>query len=249
MSAAVSDSPPVRLVALKLRIQRDFSVIEETPEKIVLGSRTCPSAGKVLGRAALCMRISNVWSPGRLATGLPMVRRLVERRGGTLQASSRGAGPGSEFTVPFPVRSRPKREEPAGEPAPQPPPAIRLRVLLVEDNRDAADTLAEFLALWGHEVSVAYNGHEALEIAPRSAADVVILDIGLPGLNGYEVARRLRDLASISPRCRLVALTGYSDEETRRRAREVGFDLYLTKPVDPETLEVDLCDLVARAQD
>jgi CheY-like chemotaxis protein len=108
-------------------------------------------------------------------------------------------------------------------------------VLVVDDNADSADSLALLFRCWGHEVRVAYNGPEAIADAAVHRPDVVVLDIGMPGMTGYQVARRLRE-QPVSRQAFLVAVTGFGQDDDRRRAREAGFDCHLTKPVDPETL-------------
>jgi CheY-like chemotaxis protein len=167
--------------------------------------------------------------------GLALVKGVVELHGGTVRAASPGRGGGAEFTVTLPAAA-----EPADPPADAPPSEAgagrRLRVLIVEDNRDAADSLRMFLELTGSEVVVAHTGPDGVELARRAAPDLVLCDIGLPGLDGYEVARRIRDEAAGS-RPVLVALTGYGGEDDRRRAREAGFDHHFTKPADPAVIE------------
>ena len=134
----------------------------------------------------------------------------------------------------------PTAAEPAEPPEEAPPPAPgakrRLRVLIVEDNRDAADSLQMLLELTGCEVAVAYTGPDGVERARTVKPDLVLCDIGLPGLDGYEVARRIREEAA-GKRPMLVALTGYGEEDDRRRAREAGFDHHFTKPADPKVIE------------
>jgi two-component system CheB/CheR fusion protein len=173
-------------------------------------------------------------SRGGLGLGLALVRRLVELHGGSVEASSGGSGRGTEIRLRLPVVPAPA--EPADrekEPAPGEP----RRCLLIEDNVDAAESMALLLQLNGHEVVLAHSGQEGLEKARGFRPHVVLCDIGLPGaLDGYAVARALRgdpDLHS----ARLIALTGYGQEEDQRRAREAGFDLHLTKPADPEILQ------------
>ena len=112
----------------------------------------------------------------------------------------------------------------------------RRRVLVVDDNRDLADSLAVVLRLWGHDVTVAYDGPEALESARERRPEVVFLDIGLPHLDGFEVAKRMR-ADPVMRKARIVAITGYGRDEDHRRSREVGIDLHLTKPVDPIVLQ------------
>jgi signal transduction histidine kinase len=171
-------------------------------------------------------------SQGGLGIGLALVRRLVEMHGGSVVAESAGAGRGSTFTVRLPagVSATPAS---AAEP-PSPPPAAR-RVLVVDDNADAANSLALLLELGGHRTAVAYTGAEAVPTARTFRPEVVFLDIGLPGMNGYEVAAALRQ-AEGGSRAVLVALTGWGAEEDRRRSREAGFDFHLVKPVDSSQL-------------
>jgi two-component system OmpR family response regulator len=118
-----------------------------------------------------------------------------------------------------------------------------LRVLVVDDNIDSAETLCELLPLWGHEARVAHDGPAAITILQEFQPDVVLLDIGLPGMDGFEVARRIR--ASGTKVGRLLAMTGYSDDEDRRKAREAGFDGHLVKPVDPDSLQKTLAEAAA----
>jgi signal transduction histidine kinase/DNA-binding response OmpR family regulator len=181
---------------------------------------------------------------GGLGIGLTLVRRLVELHGGRVQAYSAGLGQGSEFTVRLPLfeqagaaelgRSEASGPTTAAETAERSAENSR-RVLVVDDNRDAAETLALMLELHGHQVKVAHDGRSGLKVAREYQPDVILLDIGLPHLNGYEVARSLR--ANGPARLPLlVAMTGYGQEEDRRKSREAGFDRHLVKPVDPELL-------------
>jgi len=163
---------------------------------------------------------------GGLGIGLTLSRRLAEMHGGSLEASSAGEGCGSEFRLRL-MRTDPPRQDPLPR-TPCRSPAAR-RVLVVDDNRDAADSMALVLGQLGVEVAVAYGGDECLDIQARFAPQIVLLDIGMPGLDGYEVARRLRRR---DPDAVLVALTGWDQEEDRRRARAAGFAHHLVKPVD-----------------
>jgi two-component system CheB/CheR fusion protein len=168
-----------------------------------------------------------------LGIGLTIARRLVELHGGRIEARSEGRGRGSEFVVHLPVTDA----APAARPLPEPdPPSIRTRrVLVVDDNVDSAESLASWLELVGHEACVAHDGASALTMAGSFAPEVVLLDLGMPDLDGFEVARRLRAVPDFD-RVRLVALTGYGREEDRRRSRAAGFDDHLVKPVNPQAL-------------
>jgi CheY-like chemotaxis protein len=189
-------------------------------------------------------------SQGGLGIGLTLVRTLAEMHGGGVTAHSEGPGKGSEFVVRLPVAPDSDGCLPAGEtgsaaPAPEVPPG--LRILVVDDNRDAADSLALLLRLWGHEVRTSYDGPTGLKEAGSYFPQLVFLDIGLPGLDGYEVARRLR--GELGGELRLVAMTGYGQEEDRRRSREAGFDLHLVKPVDTNCLQEVVTQATAAAGD
>jgi CheY-like chemotaxis protein len=173
-------------------------------------------------------------SQGGLGLGLTLVRKLVEVHGGRVRASSAGLGKGSEFEVRLPILDElPKPSAPCR--CEEPLPTIGQRILVVDDNQDAAETLAILLRTQGHEIHLAYDGVAALELARRLQPDVVLLDIGLPKMDGYEVARRLRQRPGLKQPL-VIALTGYGQEEDRRRSREAGCDYHLIKPVDPDRL-------------
>jgi two-component system CheB/CheR fusion protein len=168
---------------------------------------------------------------GGLGIGLTLVRRLVRLHGGRVEAHSEGAGRGSEFTVSLPVL-----EEAPPLPASAPPSAGRVkdtprRILIVEDNRDAALSLARLQSHRGHTVHTAFSGPEAIAAAGEFLPGVVLLDIGLPGMDGFEVARRLRAMPELAG-VFLVALSGYDSTEDHSRAQAAGFDRYLAKPAD-----------------
>jgi PAS domain S-box-containing protein len=173
---------------------------------------------------------------GGLGIGLTLVKRLVEMHNGTVAAFSAGEGKGSEFVVRVPVVAAADERRDAGNGDDAAIQARRRRVLVVDDNADAAESLALFLRMRGHEVRTTYDGPSALEMMPGYQPDLVLLDIGLPGMDGYEVARRIR-LMPEGRSVRIVAVTGYGQDEDRRLAQEAGFDQHLTKPVDPEALE------------
>jgi PAS domain S-box-containing protein len=167
-----------------------------------------------------------------LGIGLTLVKTLVEMHGGTVDVRSDGPGRGSEFTIRLPVVASASR--PAAPAAP-PISAVGRRILIVDDNEDGAASLAMLLQFGGHETYAARDGREAIEAAERLRPDAVLLDIGLPGLNGYEVCRRIRQ-QPWGKGLMLVALTGWGQDEDRRRSKEAGFDAHMVKPVDPEVL-------------
>ena len=176
---------------------------------------------------------------GGLGIGLSLVKTLVEMHGGSVQAASGGIDLGSQFTVSLPLASVLVAEPPAPLALPVPGDGPRHRILVVDDNVDAAQTMVMLLDLSGHDVRPAFSGQEALDVAFSFRPDVVFLDIGLPGMNGYEVARRLlADPATAS--IKLIALTGWGTEDDIRRSKMAGFHAHLTKPVDPDAVEAVL---------
>jgi len=182
-------------------------------------------------------------SSGALASGLGiglfLVRRLVEMHGGSVVAHSAGEGRGSTFTVTLPCLPAAAAAADASPPAAAPGSPAQMRILVVDDNVDAADTLATFLGMLGAQTRAVHDGPAATPAALDFAPDLVLLDIGLPGMSGYEVARAMRAQPALA-RVPLVALTGWGTEEDRRRALDAGFDDHLTKPVDLAVLEQTL---------
>jgi len=173
---------------------------------------------------------------GGLGIGLTLVRRIVEMHGGSVSAESDGRT-GSTFTVRLPLAMRSRDRAQAGGPAQQLNRATKLRVLVVDDNEDGAEMLAVFLNLSGHATRLAHCGREALALVEEFDPHVVFLDIGLPDMSGYDVARALRSRSS-APQPRLVAVTGWGTEEDRRRAQHAGFDDHLVKPVDTKRVSL-----------
>lgn len=175
-------------------------------------------------------------SRGGLGIGLTVVRKLIELHGGQISAHSEGIGKGSTFTVRLPLLPVSPLNPRVEAMAPQAGPTPTRKVLVVDDNLDAAHSLATLLQIWGHEICIAHSGPEALQAAATFQPEIVLLDIGLPGMNGYEVARQLRQQPR-SQRLVLAAVTGYGQEHDRRQSGEAGFDHHLTKPVAPATLQ------------
>jgi CheY-like chemotaxis protein len=148
-----------------------------------------------------------------------------------VEASSAGPGQGSEFTIRLPLPAQPTLPPPAPAPASIPAPGNRPRVLVVDDNRDAAESLATLFELENYEVDLAYDGYAAVAAAGKHTPDLVIMDLGMPGMDGYEAARLIRQHPG-AERIMMVALTGWGQGEARRRTLDAGFDCHLTKPVD-----------------
>jgi CheY-like chemotaxis protein len=176
-------------------------------------------------------------SRGGLGIGLTLVRRLVQLHGGTVMARSEGEGHGSEFEVRLPLPPQVVASVPVPEPLPG---GLKeghrgRRVLLVEDNEDTRDALRDLLTLWGHQVEVAQDGFQGVARFPEVRPEVALVDLGLPGMDGFQVARRIRESEG-GQKVFLVALTGYGGEHGQQ-AVEAGFDLHLVKPVAPAALE------------
>jgi PAS domain S-box-containing protein len=169
-------------------------------------------------------------SASGLGLGLSIVRSLVKLHGGTVCARSEGSGKGTEIAIELPLMTQPTA-------APDPedhalrPSGRHKRVLVVDDNEDAAEMLSEALIMLGHDVSIAHDGPQALIAARNVRPEVILLDIGLPVMDGYEVAKRLRDLPEVGAGARIVAVTGFGQEDDRRRSREAGFAAHLVKPI------------------
>jgi signal transduction histidine kinase len=173
-------------------------------------------------------------SQGGLGVGLAIVKRIVDLHRGTIHVANLGPGAGTEVVMRFPLAATAE----LSSPVPDAPVEITIRgrrILVVEDNADARETLRLLLQLDGHQVQLAEDGWSGLEITRRWHPEVALIDLGLPGLDGYEVARRMRAVPN-GAGIRLIALTGYGQPQDRRRATEVGFDAYLVKPVDGDTL-------------
>jgi PAS domain S-box-containing protein len=175
-------------------------------------------------------------SEGGLGIGLALVRGLVELHGGTVRAHSRGVGQGSEFVVRLPIGDAGKGAQADETAAGAFPGTKRLRLLVADDNRDSAATCAALLEASGHQVSVAHTGREAFDLACSLEPDALLLDIGMPELNGYQLAQRIRG-TGWGRRAMLIAITGWGRVEDKRQALAAGFDQHLTKPIDPSVLE------------
>jgi CheY-like chemotaxis protein/two-component sensor histidine kinase len=237
---AAKYTPPGGRITLSARIRGDSDVeIRVCDTGIGIAADMLPKVFDLFAQADRARDMSQ----GGLGVGLHLARRLVELHGGSIEAHSPGVGQGSEFVVRLPTSRSAERGVRNGELSEfrVPTSALRVsrRVLVADDNTDAADSLAEILRGQGHEVAVAYDGVAALLKAESFRPEVAVLDLGMPGLTGHEVARRMRQRADLGP-MRLVALTGWGQPEERRRSAEAGFDLHLVKPLDPADLSIVL---------
>ncbi len=186
-------------------------------------------------------------SQGGLGIGLTLVKRLVEMHGGHVQARSEGPGKGSEFVVRLPIvieASQPQVPSVNDEPSAT---KSSLRILIVDDNRDGANSLAEMLGIMGNDTRTAYDGQQGVDVAGEYRPDVILLDIGLPKLNGYEACRRIREQAW-GKAVLLIAVTGWGQDKDRLRSHDAGFDHHLVKPVDPQALMEILAGLHIETQ-
>lgn len=246
------DADPVRLVQVLLNLLDNAAKYTEPGGRIELEAdvRGAEIAVRVRDTGpglspALLARVFELFAQGErtldraqggLGIGLTLVRRLVELHGGRVEAHSAGPGCGAEFTVWLPVLNRGDAMATATVSPPLARPIPNQRVLLVDDNPEVVESLALWLQIEGFEVRAATTGQAALELARQFHPQVMLLDLGMPGLNGYDVARRLQAWPPDQHPPRLIALTGDSDEETRRRVQEAGFTQQLIKPVEPDVL-------------
>ncbi|RYG38064.1 MAG: PAS domain-containing sensor histidine kinase [Burkholderiales bacterium] len=228
-------------ITVRASFEEDTAVISVRDAGIGIDPDTLPRMFEMFSRGDR----DSGHAQGGLGIGLALSRRLAEMHGGTLDGFSEGLGKGSEFVLRLPLA--------AGRSAPSPSTTTDvnqlpdgLKVLVVDDNDDARESLCLMLETMGMDVRSAPNGHEALATFGAFAPQVVLLDIGMPGMNGYEVARSIRvgfpDMPSM-----LVALTGWGQKEDRRRAREAGFDHHLVKPADPDAIQALLKQAFAKA--
>jgi two-component system CheB/CheR fusion protein len=232
LTNAVKYTPAKGLIVLSVRVDGRFLVIAVRDNGIGL---TSEATKQVFG---MFTRIESDSTPseGGLGIGLALAKGLVQLHGGRLEVHSAGLGQGSEFSIRLPksvIVEKPRVLPGAEEAKPTKQPR---RVLVVDDNRDAAESLGMILNLYGHEVELAHSGMRALEIANSRPPDIGVLDIGMPDLSGYEVAERIRD-EEWGKNVTLIALTGWGQESDKQRALLAGFDHHLTKPIDPEQLK------------
>ena len=236
LNNAARYTPPGGDIRVEARRERDETVVEVSDTGEGIEPEELPRLFEMFSQGNRTSRRSQ----GGLGIGLALARRLVQMHGGSVSARSDGSGKGSCFIVRLPVGAAPRRAFPVSL---QETSAVApRRVLVVDDNRDAADSLGMLLKFLGADVAVAHDGPAALETFEAYRPGIVLLDIGMPGMNGYEVARAIRGKAG-GRRVPLIALSGWGQEDDRRRAREAGFDHHLIKPADIGALQSLLATL------
>jgi len=232
LNNAAKFTPAGGRIGLAVRREGDLAAFEVSDTGAGISADALPRIFQMFARDERTRR----QEPEGLGIGLAIARRLAEMHGGTLQAASEGPGRGAVFTLRVPVMQPAQAAAPSSLSLARNRVArLNQRILVVDDNQDAASSLGMLLRAFGADVVVAHSGPQALERFGEAAPDVVLLDIGMPGMDGYEVARRMRSAAA-GRRARLIALTGWGQEGDRRRAVEAGFDHHLVKPVDAESL-------------
>jgi PAS domain S-box-containing protein len=222
---------------IELRVRREGAelVFNVRDDGIGISAEMMPRIFTLFAQASPALERSE----GGLGIGLALVRGLVELHGGTVAVHSSGPGRGSEFVVRLPIGNPASAEAAAAEPGTERADisrATRLRVLVADDNHDSAATCAALLEACGHQVSVANAGRQAFDLACKLKPDALLLDIGMPELNGYQLAQRIR-ATDWGRGVTLIAITGWGQEEDKRRALAAGFDRHMTKPIDPTRLE------------
>jgi CheY-like chemotaxis protein len=231
LNNAAKYTPQGGRIALKVRVDDGEAVLSVTDTGIGIAPEALDKVFEMFAQ------VSSAGKPqGGLGIGLSLVQSLVALHGGSVSASSPGVGQGSTFTVRLPLltgstETMPEASNHSTESRPG-----QLHVLVVDDNADAAESLGVLLDIEGHAAHIAHTGAEALQVAQMQPLDVVFLDIGLPDMTGYDVARRLRLLPGLQ-KTMLVALTGWGTQDDRQRTREAGFDRHLTKPAELPAVE------------
>jgi len=198
-----------------------------------------PGVAAALFTPFLQMNPTLARTSGGLGIGLTIVQRLAELHGGSVSASSEGPGKGARFVVRLPLATGKAAAKAAADGTPESQTKKRLRVVVIDDNRDIRDTLGTLLTLWGHDVRTAPDGKKGMDLVLAAPPDVALVDIGLPGVSGYEVAREIRERLP-TQHVRLIALTGYGQASDRQRVLAAGFDAHLLKPIPADVLEREL---------
>jgi signal transduction histidine kinase/CheY-like chemotaxis protein len=227
---AAKYTPPGGSIAVTVRPHGDRMVIRIVDNGVGIAAESLPFVFDMFTQGNHSLSRSQ----GGLGIGLTVVRRMVELHGGTVEARSAGLGQGSEFVVSLPrlMQVEPRAQIAAATVS----PPMAARIVVIEDNVDAADTLAMLLRLSGHEVDVAFDGPSGLDLIEQRQPRIVLCDVGLPGMDGYEVARQVRQRGQV-PAPVMIALTGYDGATDRARALAAGFDHHMAKPADIAALE------------
>ncbi|MES2832586.1 MAG: PAS domain S-box protein [Pseudomonadota bacterium] len=240
LNNAAKYTPPGGEISIRTLVDQDTVLIRVTDSGVGIAQESLTTifdmfsqVGESIGRAQ-----------GGLGIGLSLVKRLVEMHGGNVGAASAGEGNGSTFTVRLPLLPTAVAliKHPSMDVVEDENQYRKFRLLVADDNTDAAETLSMILALNGHAIEVAYNGIDAVKTARTFLPDIVFLDIGMPGMNGYEAAAAMRKIPGLESTI-LIALTGWGDESDRLQASQAGFDHHITKPVDIETVNMLLVKL------
>jgi signal transduction histidine kinase/CheY-like chemotaxis protein len=227
LANAVKYTPAPGAIEVECRTEERTAVVVVTDAGVGIGSELLPQVFDMFKQADVTLDRAQ----GGLGIGLTLVRGMVEMHGGQVQADSAGPGQGSRFTVRLPLAQAPAAAPPPATPTPR---GASRRVFVVEDQDDNREALVTLLAALGHEVASGADGVKGVAAIVAQRPEIALVDIGLPGIDGYEVARRVR--AALGSSIYLVALTGYGQVEDRHRAAEAGFDLHLTKPVNFDAL-------------
>jgi PAS domain S-box-containing protein len=231
LTNAAKYTDPEGLIRLTAHCSSDSVVIQVIDNGIGIAQEALPRIFQMFSQ----VKASQDRSDGGLGIGLALAKGLVELHGGQIEARSGGIGRGSEFIVRLPVGTASPLKLAGSRAEPEERALVSRRVLIADDNQDSAESLAMLLRMDGHEVLVVHDGPEALAAVAAFEPELALLDIGMPGLNGYEVAKKIREAAPTSP-IMLIAVTGWGQHSDKARARASGFDHHFTKPVEPERL-------------
>jgi CheY-like chemotaxis protein len=230
LTNAANYTPPGGRIELALRVTASEAVVSIVDNGIGIAPEMVARIFEPYQQATQ----SKDRATGGLGLGLTVCKRLMEMHGGSVEADSAGPGKGARFVARLALANSPAAGPPRETSAPE--RGTSLRVLVVDDNRDAAESLARLIQMSGHEVRTLADGAAAVANATSFRPNVVLLDIGMPGMNGYEVARRLRELPDADSMY-VIAMTGYGSDADRSRSAESGFDEHLVKPVDFAALD------------
>lgn len=241
LNNAAKYTPPGGRIEMSAERDGDFAAIRIADNGVGIPSDLLPKVFEMFNQVGASLDRSQ----GGLGIGLTLVQRLVEMHNGTVEAESAGSGLGSVFTVRIPLAATETSVSESESSAVAGSDGRALEILVVDDNRDSASSLAMLLTIRGHRVRTAHDGPEALRLLSHYRPRLILLDLGLPGMSGYEVAHRVRESAELGETI-LAALTGWGQAEDRRRTREAGFDYHLVKPAEPDEIDRIVADVAAK---